>query len=70
MTLEKMTFRIIIRKVNKNDLSNTPAMLIDVDAFEQYKEPAPITNTSKTINRIRKLIQSKVFLEEINQIIT
>jgi hypothetical protein len=69
MALDKIYFSIIIRKINKNNPSKTPAILIDVDAFETYKEPESVTNTRKIINEIRQTIQSKEFLEEINQII-
>jgi hypothetical protein len=69
MKLENITFRVLIRKVHKNSEPKTPAMLIDVDAFKSFEKPIPVENSGKTINRIRELIQSREFVDEINEII-
>lgn len=58
------------KKVIKNDSRKTPSILIDVDCFKEYDNDIKLEKLKLILNEARTTLQSKEFLEIINQLIS
>ena len=69
LDLKGVEVTISITRAAKKEEPQTPAVLIDIDAFIVHKEPCKLTEAEAEITEIRKVIQSAELLEKINLLI-
>ncbi len=69
ITLSRVTITLSISKLSKKDQKQTPAVLIDIDAYIAYEKPNEITEAERDIAEIRRTIQSSELMDKINALI-